>query len=228
MNKHRIVTTVLTLALALIAPGAQSQPTFKAAADWCRVDDPAHFLAERKTLMDQGIRDLSGITCPEMQPASSLPEELMLPLPCGRRMVFRKVRIPLESVLDQFTGAFGSVPKPGDDTLLSTLSSGPWHDGISGSFSVNQDDKAAKADLSDLHARIYYMGKYEVTEPQIAPFHAGLLSDPAKAEEAASDACTDLTAKAAKMRSTSVPPAANLSWYTAVDFTRQWNAWLLQ
>lgn len=213
----------LTLSGLLSSPDFAAAQNIQTAADWCRLDDPAYYLGQRQALIDQGQRDLTTISCPELAPASSLPQELALPLPCGRRMVFRRVDIPTETVLDQYLGAFGNIPNPGEENTLMAFSSGPWLGLISGSFSLNADDAPALPDLSDLAARAYYIGKYELTAPQYAAFLDGLLDAPTASD---TEKCQSYEQDWEKIKATQVLPATGLSWYSAIDFSRAWNRWL--
>ena len=97
----------------------------------------------------------------------TLPDTLALPLPCGHRMLFRKVRVPADFLLDQRVAAFGSS---GGGTVNAAFAHGPWDAPISGVFSEDEDARPINGDLDAVSARSFYVGKYELTELQFALF----------------------------------------------------------
>src|ERR1043165_3350008 len=74
---------------------------------WCQVDDPARVNREKanRTLSEGAIGE---IACPNPLPPSQRPAELVLPMPCGRKMVFRAVRVAVGDALDGGKALFGN------------------------------------------------------------------------------------------------------------------------
>ena len=121
-----------------------------------------------------------------------LEDDLVLPLPCGGAMAFRPVVVRSEDnwLADKRVelgfadehAAYSEFPRTGH---------------IAGSFSPN----------GSASARLYYLGKYEVTLDQFA-------------------AVMDEDCPRARGRGSF--PMESASWFSAVDFTRRLSEWLLQ
>jgi formylglycine-generating enzyme required for sulfatase activity len=176
---------------------------------WCQVDDPAFVERERQARKLE-VSQIGEIDCPEGEPANKLPEELILPMPCDRRMVFRAVRLSVSDPLDSEVAIFGD-PNAGDDFRKSI--SGPWFGEVAGGFPQRPDGAGATT---------YYIAKYELTEPQYAIF--------SKEEEDYSDgsaACARSEDALAKVNGTNVQPATDLSWFDAVGFADRYSRWLI-
>ena len=181
-------------------------------ASWCQYDDPAHVLQE----LDAGEeRDPDKIPCPEIGNAEERPEQLILPMPCGRHMVFRRVGFAVENALDHKRAYLGSLPDDaGADRLLATVS-GLWNDHISGGFTDPE---------GGLRRRYVYIGKYEVTQPQFALLD---LLEANVSERPDDPACKDYQIDLSEIRGLEVLPAVNLTWLDAVTFAFRYSAWLL-
>jgi formylglycine-generating enzyme required for sulfatase activity/predicted nucleic acid-binding Zn-ribbon protein len=208
-----VVAIVLAGSIAAVADAGVS---------WCQHDDPAYVEPIRQK---QGIsnRDVgTKVPCPEIASSQSLPDQLVLPMPCGRRMLFRRVDFRLEHALDHVQAYLGSVPetRKGDEVAAAVASAmnGPWTDSISGGFSKSKRDELL---------RYYYMGKYEVTELQYDLMRRGLLKPGAVSEKSDDSACTDYAAGVARIRGTRVLPAVGISWIDAVNFAHTYSEWLL-
>jgi|GEM_PF-1390771 len=212
-----------------VALGLAALPTAPTATPWCAIDDPGGYRAGLEALRAAGVRDLSALRCPEIAAADTLPDELVLPMPCGRAMVFRKVPVPVEHILDQQQAALGDVLPADQTTPYARLTMGPWNQPIAGSFSRFADNAAAPppADLNDIDERAFYLGKYEVTAPQWALYRAGLLDDRGLAVEAEDPLCAAFDDSLAELRPGQVPPAVGLSWFDAVSFAHAYTSWLL-
>ena len=193
-----------------------------AGVSWCQHDDPAYVEPRRR---EQGISNQdvgSKVPCPAIADSQSFPDQLVLPMPCGRRMVFRRVVFRLEHTLDQVQAHLGSVPdtKVADEAMaaVSAAINGPWTDSVSGGFSNGNGDGLVRS---------YYLGKYEITELQYDLMRRGLLKPGAVSEKPDDPACTEYAAKVARVRGTRVLPAVGVSWIDAVTFAHKFSEWLL-
>jgi hypothetical protein len=79
-----------------------------------------------------------------------LPDDLILPMPCGGSMVFRPVFVPGRERFDDYSFVMGGVDSK------QGYKEGPHHETISGSFAAS----------GNLGGQLYYLGKYEVTRGQ--------------------------------------------------------------
>ncbi|NPD15995.1 SUMF1/EgtB/PvdO family nonheme iron enzyme [Xinfangfangia sp. D13-10-4-6] len=198
-------------------------------APWCQIDDPAAWSQARRALIDSGAETLDDVPCPQIAAPSLLAEEVALPMPCGRHMMFRRVDVPAQHPLDQIAGNFGRIIDIDAETPQSVLSNSPWIAPVSGAFSLTADGKAAGSDqLQNLGSRSYYLAKYELTEPQWRAFADGLLAlPPADTLAADAPACAayDAALQAGDLRQ--IPAKGGLSWYDAIAFSRAYNAWMM-
>src|SRR6202042_1115087 len=78
-----------------------------------------------------------------------------------------------------------------------------------------------------INGKSYYVAKYLVTEPQYRLLTANLM--PADGSHAAGDdpVCAEYAGAIKDLRETRVMPAARISWFDAVNFTRAYNPWLM-
>lgn len=185
---------------------------------WCMLDDPGHFRAEVQTLVAAGSTDLSRIRCPDSADPHTLPKQIILPMPCGRRMLFNRVEVPVEHLLDQQQIYLGFADLEGAAGADLTLR-GPVQASISGGLSRTNvpRDAATPPDLARITGRVYYIGRYEVTAPQYRVFQDG----------PAENQCAVLEEEWRNLDETRVLPAAGLSWFDALLFARHYNAWLI-
>ena len=190
-------------------------------ADWCRTDDPATY---RKLAKNAEIDD-SGSICSQvvLEPSETLPDTLALPLPCGHRMLFRKVTVPVQFVLDQRVAAFGSAASTGSASAKATR--GPWDAPVSGAFSEDEDGRPLVGKFDGLSARSFYFGKYELTDLQFALSDHGLLV-PGKGLALDAPECAPASQRAEAASPARILPRIKLSWFDAIAFSRQLNAWL--
>ena len=192
---------------------------------WCQLDDNAYYYDHE--------------ACPDIEDSQTLPDRLVLPMPCGRKMVFQKVSIDTGNLLDDkqvFLGESHDIdPQNVDDpeSLYPLLRSGPRNAFISGGFTqagrpgMPVDAKT----LSRNKLRSYYIAKYELTVPQYLLFEKGLFSVDGPISDSDGDHCV---AYNAEMKSRTwddgdwiVKPAGGLSWFEAVAFSRAYTNWLL-
>jgi formylglycine-generating enzyme required for sulfatase activity len=179
-------------------------------ASWCQVDDSGYVEHERQR-RKLTLGELAKIDCPEPKPAAELPDELVLPMPCDRRMVFRAVRLTVADALDSGKAKFGD-PEASDEFRKSM--SGPWSGEISGGFPQHEDGGGTTT---------YYIAKYELTAPQFAIFAKDGESDFGDSSPACSRAAEALKA----VRGTDVMPATTITWFDAVNFADRYSRWLI-
>ena len=227
MNEFSIVVAVM-LSVAGAGTCAAAEQTLnkgeaEISADWCRVDDPALYGALARATDDAK----TAVECPlEFESAADLPETLVLPMPCGHRMVFRKIPVPSEFVMDQRMAAFGTAVGGGEAGLTSTFSRGPWHAPVSGAFSENQAGQPLVGSLDGLYWRSFYIAKYELSELHYALFRDGLLEAGQGLSPKAPE-CSEVRSRAAEVVPSRIMPATRLSWFDALVFARAFNIWLL-
>lgn len=205
----------LLLLAAPAAASAQASP----AGEWCRTDDPAAWRAAEKAGKPE---------CPALADPQSLPEELAVPLPCGRQAMFRRIVVPAETLLDHARVTIGASVGDGA-AVTDRLFNRPRQELLAAGFILPAEGdrhNVAADDLAKLRGRAYYIGKYEVLAHHYDLLAAGLFkADPAVRHDA--EACKDYDAKVAGLKDGRVYPAANLSWFDSVEFIRQWTGWLM-
>ncbi|OSZ72670.1 hypothetical protein CAP39_04980 [Sphingomonas sp. IBVSS1] len=169
---------------------------------WCRIDDPG-FVEQRRRQLKLPRDKADTIDCSERAPVASLPDELVLPMPCGRKMVFRAVRVAVGDALDSETAHFGD---PDAEDAFRKAISGPWWGEVAGGFTARPDGSGSST---------LYIGKYEVTRPQFAAMADGGKS------------CTQADEAVAAVDGTDVLPQTGVSWHDAVAFADSYTRWLL-
>ncbi len=222
----RLGAVIGAVLLALWAkPTYAAEPPVKRASDWCRVDDPAAYRLAREKA--QTTNSSAPIPCPTTAGAQSLPAELALPLPCGHVMLFEKIVVGGKNLLDEEQVYLGAVPSDADK--LSTVLDGPQEDRLAGAFPSGNGTRDPKkpADLKQLDGKSYYVAKYVVTEPQYRLLTANLMAADGGLAGADDAACTEYAASVKDLRETRVMPAARISWFDAINFTRAYNGWLM-
>ncbi len=229
MTRYLIAAAFLT---GLASPAfAQTGPLDD--VSWCQIDDPAVWLTNRQILIDEGETDREAIRksrCAPKTEGLNIPEELALPMPCGRSMMFRRIDVPVAHPLDQITGNFGRSVDIASEQPQIVLSNGAWQSPVAGAFSVAAEGSNGLTEtLDSLSARAFYMAKYELTAPQWALFQAGLLGLPvAETLDLNAPACGEYNPALAGSNLRVIPPAGGLSWYDAVEFSRAYNDWLIR
>lgn len=193
----RTAATIALTSLGLVLTAGTA-----AASDWCRLDDPAAWTAG-------GERGCAASANPQ-----ALPEELALPLPCGRQAVFRRIIVPASSPLDHelvWLGAPESAGGGADD--LSAVVNAPRRVPLAGGFTTDG-------------GRAYYIGKYELPAHHWDLFARGLFSTDAPQEHDRA-ACAEYDNALKDLTPRRALPAGGLSWYDATAFTRAWTEWLM-
>ena len=205
----------VTAGISMILSGCEGSETVDAGqpgkiASWWQVDDPGFV---EKARIDQKLTmDAIGkIGCPEPKKAEELPDELILPMPCGRKMVFRAVRMAVADALDSERATFGD---PNASDGFQKAISGSWFGQIAGSFPASADGSGTTT---------YYVAKYELTQPQYAIFSGGEETD----FGGDSAACKRAAEALKTVRGTNVLPATGFSWIEAVNFADRYSRWLI-
>ncbi len=186
---------------------------------WCRVDDPAGVEQERRA-RGLGNRDIDKLACPAFEAARSLPEQIALPMPCGRRMIFNRIDFALAHILDHKQVFLGQPIDPLKEKPLRSVSTGLRKQVLAGGFSLPDSNHSNKA-----LTRAFYMGRYEVTELQYALFKAGAFST--DTDQDPDTFCSDHHAALGKILGTQVFPASEVHWSDAVAFANTFSEWLL-
>jgi formylglycine-generating enzyme required for sulfatase activity len=185
---------------------------------WCQLDDPAAYRAALKPL------GRAAPACPPIADPQTLPDELVLPMPCDERMVLRKVVVGGKTLLDQQTVYLG-VPAD-EQSGLDSLINGARTTVLAGSFLTGSGPRDPQRPESQtrLNGRSFYLGKYVVTDPQYRAISL-LGLDPIASPPA--EACSAFRAEIDDLLDTQVRPAVGISWFDAIAFTRTYSNWLL-
>ena len=207
--------------MGLVPPGLAQDPAEPPLrTDWCMTDDPATFIAlarEADTVDPPAL-----CTQVPAEGGEMFPETLALPLPCGHRMLLRKVHVPADFLLDQRVAAFGSSS---GGTVNATFSRGPWDAPVSGVFSEDEDGRPIAGNLDAVSARSFYIGKYELTRLHWALFDDGLF-EAGKGLAIDAPECGAASERAGSASPARILPVTGLSWFDAIAFSRDYNAWL--
>lgn len=198
--------------------------------DWCQIDDPAIWKANRNKLIAEGAVEVDKVTCPNRRTGPGLPKTLTLPMPCGRHMVFMRIDVPTNNPLGNFEGNFGRSVDVDAETPQTVLSNGPWISPVSGAFTLQgrNGQETVSDKLASIEAKSYYMAKYELTEPQWEIYRQGLFELPRdETRSVNSSVCDDYNRTLEKLNLRSILPQGGLSWFDALDFTRAFSGWLV-
>ncbi len=116
--------------------------------------------------------------------------DLVLPMPCGGAMVFREIAVPAEKLLGDRKLVLGG----NDDRFAYAESSRADH--IAGAFPSKTADGG----------RVYYIGKYEVTDDQFAALSPG--------------------GKCPRVSNIGRLAKTSVSWIESMDFASRYTEWL--
>lgn len=194
------------------AASAQDAPAPRVAENWCELDAPGVFRAVRRS---------DDPTCPQAALASELPRELVIPLPCGRHLVFRRLDTSAVTVIDHVVGHFGGTV---EGNLRQRYMQGPRTAAVAGGYTITGSDGQS------LLARAMYVQSHEWTELQDSLFTSGALtawareSAPSIEENAA--VCGVTAALSDQTRWRDVRPQIGLSYFDAQDRLRALNAYI--
>nr|VFK27233.1 MAG: Formylglycine-generating enzyme, required for sulfatase activity, contains SUMF1/FGE domain [Candidatus Kentron sp. MB]VFK31067.1 MAG: Formylglycine-generating enzyme, required for sulfatase activity, contains SUMF1/FGE domain [Candidatus Kentron sp. MB]VFK75505.1 MAG: Formylglycine-generating enzyme, required for sulfatase activity, contains SUMF1/FGE domain [Candidatus Kentron sp. MB] len=204
-----MVCIMVGLLFGHVAANATEEP-------WCFYDDPALYYAR----MAKGIDDEKRICEKEWPNPQTLPEELALPMPCGRRMLFRRIDLELSQILGHRRIYMGRKAQ-----AMDALRSGSGETVVAGAFSCTGRSQCALSDADKTATdglkprRIYYMGKYEVSAPQYALRTIGAF------DARNGEGCKELDTI---IEDNGEQAATGMSWFDAAEFTRLYTEWLLQ
>lgn len=227
---HAILSAVILTATSTHAQQtAVPSPAADAPPAWCQIDDPAAWSAARRALIEAGQKDLSRIPCPEPALPGSMPQELVMPMPCGRNMVFRRVDVPVGNALDQVNASFGRVIDIAAETPQSVLSNSAWNAPVSGAFTLDEQGALLGSDtLEQTRVRSFYLAKYELTVPQWLAHETGLLGqDPGQVASQDAPACAAYNAALGGMDLRQVAAKGDLSWFDSIDFAQSYTSWII-
>ena len=205
--------------LALLAPlyvTVFSNPA--GAANICHYDNPAYYVEARaeQTKAEQG----GEITCAPAESAEEVPEELVLPMPCGHQIYFRRIDIRIRDILDYRTAYLGDSNAASRSTI-NKVSSIPLSKRISGSFRRPEPEGLGQISY-------YYIGKYELTEPQWRLYSEGFFARGLESADPSSQICQEhIRWLTETQRPVRVLPATNINWFDANDFVRAYTNWVL-
>ena len=202
------LSTILVLGLA----GCEKPSLPVGGSGWCHIDDPA-YVERQRAVLKLARGDVGAIACPKPAPAKTYPDELVLPMPCGRKMIFRKVTLTLGGPLDFEAASFGD---PDSGEAYRRAITGPWRGAVAGSFSSSPGGGGQS---------FYYIGKYEVTAPQLAALSGAL--KPGENAGAGSSACKTAREAAEAVKGSEVLPATRVSWPQAMAFADTYSRWLI-
>ena len=228
---ERFLALFLALSLsAMVGPAPAHAQAPAQGLTYCLLDDPAMFrelllLARQKSEGGQRIRPLdleeAQSACALSEDAQSYPEELALPMPCGRRMIMRRIITPGNTALAHHLGYFGDVnAENAGDTYF--LSASPWDAPISGAFELPAGQRA------------YYIAKYETTIAQWTLHQQGLLERSPEDTEPGQPACAEYDTALAELNGgkpftpANVRAAGEIDWYGAVAFSKAYSEWLIR
>lgn len=205
----------LAFAFIALTPGgliAQTAAPPIVADTWCELDAPGVY---------RMVRTLDPPNCPPAADVTQLPADLIIPLPCGRHLAFRRLDTPANTILDHVVGSFGGAS---DGGLRQRYLQGSHTAAVAGGYTI------LGSDGQTMLARALYVQSHEWTELQDSLFSSGALaawSHDARPQEDANDLiCAMTRALAADTRWRDVRPVTGLSYFDAQDRIRAINAYI--
>lgn len=224
-GRHRCGIMVAVLVLFASQVAAQQTPVAGWPDDWCVLDAPGTY----RDLWRQAREDGTGVVaaCPQPEDAETLPETLVVPLPCNRAVELKRVDVRVGGVLDHLAFSFGGSPEGAE--AMARFTQGPKQDHIAGSFSRRSTETGGgqAIDYDDLSSRTYYIGTYEWSEAQHLLYTSGALKTAAETGSAPAE-CASVSAATRDMRFSAVRPLSGLDWYTAHQVLHDLNNWIAQ
>ncbi|MGF1554552.1 MAG: formylglycine-generating enzyme family protein [Paracoccaceae bacterium] len=190
--------------------------------DLCHYDAPAPFVAHAEAV-SRGERP-EPLACAEAVPAQEAPAELILPMPCGQRMHFRRVDLRLANPLEHRSFYVGDA-NAAARSALNRASATPRAAALSGAFSRRAPvaDGAGEARVS-----YFYVGKYEITAAQWRLFEEGLFERGLDAVGETAPVCRGhLDWVRAETRPVLMLPASAITRFEAEAFARAYTLWLI-
>lgn len=230
MTDLRLLRLLPIVIVTLAGSAVNAQSPEPPETVWCQIDDPAAWSAARRTLIDSGSEDLSQIPCPQIAAPGSMPVELVMPMPCGRSMVFRRADVPVSNALDQVNASFGRVIDIAAETPQSVLSNSAWNAPVSGAFALDEQGVLLGSDgLDRARIRSFYLAKYELTVPQWLAYESGLFDQsPEQVASLDAPACQAYGAALSALDLRQIPAKGDLSWFDAIAFSQAYTAWAIR
>lgn len=211
-RRHKLALALFALLMGGSNLAAQTAPGPSVAANWCELDAPGVYRA---------VRRLDPPICPKALPASQLPKDLVIPLPCGRSLALRRLDTPAATVLDHLVGSFGGA---NDGGLRQRYLQGNRTAAIAGGYTITGSDGQT------LLARAIFVQSHEWTELQDSLFTSGALAawaqDQAPSIEVNANVCAGPDDLADQTRWRDVRPKTGLSYFDAQDRLRALNAYI--
>lgn len=137
-----LCAAILSLLAALAGHArAQEPPDTVLPTDWCALDAPGTYRELRRQAREDGTGVLGA--CPQPVAAETLPKTLIVPLPCGRAIEFKRVDVGVGGILDHLAWSFGGSPDGAE--AVSRFTQGPQQDNIAGSFSQRSAESGGGA-----------------------------------------------------------------------------------
>jgi hypothetical protein len=201
---------------ALSAAPALADPAEVPSADWCKLDAPGVYRGLVAEARAKGTREIGA--CPATEAPETLPERLVVPLPCGRHLEMRRIDVPVSRFIDHFVSNVGGAPDGAG--IITQFAQGNREDVLSGTFSRALDEAGGGPAIGygNLGYRAFYLASHEWTQLQHDLYTSGALqlwSDPnAQPDTAQSVAvCAGIQARAEQLSHRDILPKGGLSWY---------------
>jgi hypothetical protein len=211
-KKTGLLIATVSLALCGSLVVAQDAERPRVAENWCELDAPGVFRA---------VRQLDPGNCPPALPISQRPMDLIIPLPCGRHLVLRRLDTPASTVIDHVVGNFGGA---NEGSLRQRYVQGSHTAAVAGGYTITGSDG------NTLLARALYVQSHEWTQLQDSLFTSGALAewgrDQAPSAEVNAAVCAVTEELANQTRWRDVRPKTGLSYFDAQDRLRALNAYI--
>ena len=127
----RSFSCFLVVALVVASAATYATPLQVPPADWCKLDAPGVYRGLAAKARAKGTREIGA--CPAPLPAETLPESLVIPLPCARHIELRRIDVPVSRFIDHIVSNFGGAPEGAG--IITQFAQGSREDVLSGSFS---------------------------------------------------------------------------------------------
>lgn len=213
---RRAAVAVLVACMALPVAAQEDIPE-----DWCKFDAPGLWRGLREKARAAGTRDIGA--CPLGGAPETMPERVVVPLPCDRYLDLVRVEIPARQLLDHVLALTGGAPEQVDALTQQVQASREI--AIAGAFTLSSDGPAPG--YSGLERRAYWIASHEWTILQQALVDSGAFQAAAEGRTTA-PACAQMEVLVQQIREGRIAPASNLSWYDAQENLRALNAYVIE
>lgn len=146
-----------------------------------------------------------------------LPDDILLPMPCGLSLALRPVDVSSGSLLRDKKFSMGITEALNQDRQIYERRFDGY---IAAPFTLSDLPATWKKKLKDVQSEgdgLYFIGKYEVSNQQWRAVMDALDRDG-----------TEIPAQCPKLEQASTLPVANISWFDAQEFLAKYNAWLVR